>query len=30
LYVGTLVSLVAVALFIFLARNNKDKSNRDG
>ena len=30
LYVGTLVSLVAVALFIFLARNNKDKANRDG
>jgi len=28
--VGTLVSLVAVALFIFLARNNKDKANRDG
>lgn len=30
LYVGTLVSLVAVSLFIFLARNNKDKANRDG
>ena len=30
LYVGTLVSLVAVSLFIFLARYNKDKTNRDG
>ena len=30
LYVGTLVSLVAVSLFIFFARNNKDKTNRDG
>ena len=30
LYVGTLVSLVAVSLFIFLARNNEDKTNRDG
>ena len=30
LYVGTIVSVVAVALFVFLVRNNATKADKDG
>ena len=30
LYVGTIISIVVVALFVFLVRNNSNKANKDG
>ena len=30
LYVGTIISLVSVVIFIFLVRNNTNEANKDG